>query len=198
MRRVITAFAFSVSLAVLSHNGKLLAEPVPHSIAGVRVADIANGDKFLKKKVFLKASKERVFAYMVDFEKMPEWMSSVKSVAVDNRRSRNGVNQVGVGTVRSCKMTGAACQEVVVHYNAPHSFAYKMTSSSGIAMPFAEGTGVILLEDSPRGGTVMTFSVIYKNKMLHPAAMMSGMMLEKQLGDGLDKIARQFGGHRLE
>ena len=196
-----TSSQAAVLLAMLSISAYLpaaLGEEVPSSIAGVRTADVASGDKMLVRKVYLEASREEVFQYMTDFASAPQWLHALKEVRVDNQRSQNGPSRVGVGTVRHCSMTGATCQETVVHYDYPNSFAYRMTEGHGLGLPLSEGTGFVTLEPTQSGGTLLHYYVIYDTKALHPASLLAPTMLGKQLGEGLGRVAQKFGGHRVK
>lgn len=72
----------------------------PSTIAGISTIDA--GEKFFSQKVHLEADSETVFAYMTNFEVIPEWFS-VGSVEVDHSASEGGSNTFGIGTVRSLK-----------------------------------------------------------------------------------------------
>lgn len=169
-------------------------EPLPVTIAGVSVASITDADRMLVRRVHINAPQQDVFKYMVNFEAMPEWMPGLSAVSVDNSASHNGPGIVGVGTMRACTVPGAEVKETVVHYNEPHSFAYRMTEGNGLGLPFSQATGLVTLTPTRSGGTELAYHVFYNTKSLHPISPIAPTMLGKQLGDGLDNIATRLDG----
>lgn len=154
--------------------------------------------KTVVKRVRLNTNAPKVFAYMTDFEEMEKWMPGLKRVEVDNRNSQNGPNAVGVGTQRVCSMLGMEAHEEVIEFSAPHRFAYELTERSSATVPFKSGIGTVQVDPIETGGCIVTYEVQYETKPFHPMSPFMPSMLSKQLDEGLDNLAWQFGGRRVD
>lgn len=165
----------------------------PSTIAGI--STIGAGEKFFSQKVHLEADSETVFAYMTNFEVIPEWFS-VGSVEVDHSASEGGPNTFGIGTVRSLKSYGLTINERVVASDPPNSFAVSSIGTSTFA-PLKKRTEIV--EVSAVGtGSDLTYSVIYDTKSFHPMSPFVSGTIEGQMKKGLDNIVERFGGYRCE
>ena len=177
-----------------SAMGPMMAsQSAPPFVPGVLVSEITRASRSVTRSVHLDAPREQVFATLTDFESMPDWMPGLSSMTANHSYSSTP-GQCGVGTQRTCKAPGMTLREEIVHYEYPTSYAYRMTSSEGAAVPLREGVGIVHLEDSPSGGTNLTYHVLYETKTLHPMGAVFPTMLKRQLGDGLENLAGRFGG----
>ncbi|MEO0529064.1 MAG: SRPBCC family protein [Planctomycetota bacterium] len=166
--------------------------PLPEQVGDVRVADLTDANRMVVKHVHVDAPREEVFAYLIDFESMPDWFPGLNKVSVDNRESANGPEQIGVGTLRACELTGASVAERVVHYDRPNAFAYTITSKDGPAIPVTKGTGLVTLTPTRDGGTDVEYRVFYETNPWHPMSPVFPVAMGRQLGEGLANLGEHF------
>ena len=174
------------------------ARSMPYAIGGIRVADVADGNRILSRKIHLDASQEKVFQFLADFESMPEWMPGIKSVTVDNQHSQNGSGEIGVGSLRTCSIGPGEVKELVLHYDPPHAFAVKISEETNSAIPMSEGTGIVVVTPTNDGGCDLSYNIIYKTKPFHPMSSLMPVMMRKQLREGMDNVIQRYGGHVIE
>lgn len=154
--------------------------------------------KRVVKRVRLEAGAPRVFKYMTNFKEMENWMPGLRHVEVDHRLSKNGPDTVGVGTRRVCSLLGMEAHERVTEFDEPSRFAYELIEESSATVPFRSGIGTVQIDPTEDGGCIVTYEVQYETKPIHPMSPFMSSMLSKQLEEGLDNLAWQFGGRRLE
>ena len=90
----------------------------------------------------LGASPEEVFAFISDFEALPEWMPGMNNVTVNNQQAET---PGGLGAVRVITSYGKVTQEVVRAFEPPTWLAYSATNQSLGGM-YTDHLGVLICE----------------------------------------------------
>jgi uncharacterized protein YndB with AHSA1/START domain len=135
-------------MVAVTRNAALI-EPSPE--AQRRADALAEVPLVLARAIRLAAAPERVFAFITDFERLPEWMPMMRRAWVDNRHAQT---PGGVGAVRMIDSGfGKPTEERVVALEPPSLLAYSASDASLRGL-FRSHLGVLVLEQHPAEGAL--------------------------------------------
>ncbi|MFT3924819.1 MAG: SRPBCC family protein [Myxococcales bacterium] len=162
-------------------------EPSPHAQQRGRELSLTLGrgsPLVLARAARLGISPERLFEFIVDFERLPEWMPMMKACQVDNTHARE---PGGVGAVRVIDSGfGKPTRETVVALERPSLLAYSADDASLRGL-FSQHLGVLISEPHPLGGAWLSWLSYAK----------PGAGPQKFLGPGVFKLVVQQSLSRL-
>ena len=132
----------------------------------------------IRKKSFIDAPIEEVWAIVADHQGMTEWMPMISQV---NLVEANDAGEWGEGCERHCQFGPDTLKEKIVHWNPPYGYAYAISDMHLVRdhvgymqlIPVGEGTEVIWTQYfHPNGNLLKNFMA--KNIML-PTVMARGL-----------------------
>ncbi len=136
----------------------------------------------------LGADPARIFAFITDFERLPEWMPLMRRVTVDNSRAEK---PSGVGAVRVIDSgIGKPTEETVVALEPPELLAYHASDASLRGM-FTEHLGVLVCEPHPAGGTLLSW-LTYARPGKGPARFVGPTVFKQVIQRSLEQLTRRF------
>lgn len=142
----------------------------------------------LARAARLGADPTHIFAFITDFERLPEWMPLMKRVRVDNSRAET---PSGVGAVRIIDSgLGKPTEETVVALEAPTLLAYSASDASLRGM-LTSHLGVILCEPHPAGGTWLSW-LSYARPGTGPQRFLGPAVFKQVIQRSLLQLTRRF------
>jgi uncharacterized protein YndB with AHSA1/START domain len=163
-----------------------LPDPSPYSLA--RGSELTRAPLVLGRAAHLGGSPELVFAFITDFERLPEWMPLMRRCRVDDTRA---VTPGGVGAVRVIDSgVGKPTEETVVAFEAPRLLAYRASDASLRGM-FTDHLGVLTCEAHPQGGTWLSW-LSYARVGKPPQSWLGAGVFKYVIGHSLAQLERRF------
>jgi uncharacterized protein YndB with AHSA1/START domain len=165
----------------------------PSTIAlerGARLSDSLGGRAplVLARACRLGATPEQVFAFITDFERLPDWMPMMKRCRVDNTRAQN---PGGVGAVRVIDSGfGEPTREEVRAFEPPTLLAYSASDASLRGL-FRGHLGVLICEPHPVGGTWLSW-LSYARSGTGPAKFLGPGVFRFVIQQSLARLAARF------
>jgi len=129
-----------------------------------------------------------LFAFIVDFERLPEWMPMMKRCRVDNAQARE---PGGVGAVRVIDSgIGQPTRETVMAFEPPQLLAYSADDASLRGL-FTRHLGVLVCEPHPQGGSWLSW-LSYAQPGSGPQKFFGPSVFKLVVQQSLSRLAQRF------
>lgn len=155
------------------------------TFGSLNVDDVTTAPLRVAKTVQLRASREEIFEFISQHERLNEWFPIVASVTIDNSQAEH---DGGNGTVRDCTLVnGVVLHERIYGYEAPSQYAYAV--ADGNPMGVEGHLAIFQLEENGNGSTTLNHYQYFNT----PALEETVAMVNEALDAGIQNLTERYG-----